>query len=96
MTRRRRKPSRFGARLIHFRRRAYLSRQELARRSGTSVDSIHSWEEGRAANPTLRTVFRLARALEVTVRTLLEGLEEEFDIIDEPSVPPEADDGPSR
>jgi DNA-binding XRE family transcriptional regulator len=79
MTTRQRKQSQFGARLFLFRRQAHLSREELACRSGTSAHSIQSWEQGRAANPTLRAVFRLAQALGVTVRALLEGVDVDFE-----------------
>jgi transcriptional regulator with XRE-family HTH domain len=93
---RRRKQSQFGARLFLFRRQAHLSREELASRSGTSVHSIQSWEQGRAANPTLRVVFGLARSLGATVIALLEGVEADFESFDEPSVHHKVDNRPSR
>ena len=83
---RRRQQSRFGARLFLFRRQAYISREEPAHRYGTSAHSIQSWEQGRAANPSLRAVFGLAQALGVTLSKLLEGVEVDFEISDEPSV----------
>jgi transcriptional regulator with XRE-family HTH domain len=71
---RRRQQTRFGARLFLLRRQAYISREDLARRSGTSAHSIQSWEQGRAANPSLRAAFGLAQGLGVTLSKLLEGL----------------------
>jgi transcriptional regulator with XRE-family HTH domain len=95
MPTRRRKQTRFGERLFLFRRQAYISREELARRSGTSAHSIQSWEQGRAANPSLRAVVGLAHSLGVTVSALLEGVEADFEISDEPSVHQKEGDGPS-
>jgi transcriptional regulator with XRE-family HTH domain len=92
---RRRQQTRFGARLFLLRRQAYISHEELARRSGTSAHSIQSWEQGRAANPSLRAVFGLAHALGVTLSKLLEGVDADFDISEGSSVHQKADGGPS-
>jgi transcriptional regulator with XRE-family HTH domain len=46
----------------------------LAWLSGVSVHLIQSLEQGRAANPTLRTMLRLAEALGVPVAELLQGV----------------------
>jgi transcriptional regulator with XRE-family HTH domain len=59
MPTRRRKQTRFGARLFLFRRQAYISREELARRSGTSAHSIQSWEQGRPDRRHRRCQFLL-------------------------------------
>ena len=63
-----------GRRLQSLRERARLTQGELAGLSGASVDIIQSLEQGRASNPTLRTMLRLAEALGVTVAELLEGV----------------------
>jgi transcriptional regulator with XRE-family HTH domain len=74
MATRGREPGPFARRLSSLRERVRLSREELAKSSGVSVDAIQSLEQGRA-NPTLRTVLRLARGLGVTPTQLIEGLE---------------------
>ena len=79
MTTRSREPGPFARRLATLRWKARLSRDQLAKRSGVSVDLIHSLEQGRTANPTLRTVLRLARGLGVTGGELIEGLSEAGD-----------------
>jgi DNA-binding XRE family transcriptional regulator len=61
-------------RLQSLRQRARLNQEGLAWLSGVSVHLIQSLEQGRASNPTLRTMLRLAEALGVTVAELLEGV----------------------
>jgi transcriptional regulator with XRE-family HTH domain len=67
--------------LASLRRRANLSRDELAQRSAISADTVQSLEQGRTANPTLRTLLGLAQGLGVTAAELIED-------------PSEARDGP--
>ena len=74
MTTRSREPGPFARRLATLRWRACLSRDQLAKRSGVSADLIQSLEQGRADNPTLRTLLGLARGLEVTGGELIESL----------------------
>lgn len=93
---RRHQQTRFGARLFLLRRAAYISREELARRSGTSAHSIQSWEQGRVANPGLRAVFGLAQGLGVTLSKLLEGVDADYKSSEEPSVHQNVDDHPSE
>jgi transcriptional regulator with XRE-family HTH domain len=69
----------FGARLGYLRRRVYLSRVELARHAGLSPDLVQSLEQGRAANPTVRTVFALAGALGLPYGELMEALAQDFE-----------------
>jgi transcriptional regulator with XRE-family HTH domain len=64
----------FAQRLAGLRRAARLKREELAERAGVSADLVQSLEQGRTANPTLRTLLRLAAALGVTVAELVEGV----------------------
>ena len=52
------------------RKRAGLSQQELARRSGVSRQSIFSYEHARA-RPSLTTAIRLAQALSLSLDELL-------------------------
>ena len=74
MTTRSREPGPFARRLATLRWRACLSRDQLAESSGVSADLIQSLEQGRADNPTLRTLLGLARGLGVTGGELIEGL----------------------
>jgi transcriptional regulator with XRE-family HTH domain len=57
--------STFGARLRACRRRAGLSQDELAGRSGLSVRAISDLERGRTRRPYPNTCLRLADALEL-------------------------------
>jgi transcriptional regulator with XRE-family HTH domain len=79
MTTRHKAPGPFARRLATLRWRACLSRDQLAERSGVSADLIQSLEQGRAANPTLRTLLGLAQGLGVTGGELIEGLSEAGD-----------------
>ena len=79
MTTRSREPGPFARRLATLRWRASLSRDQLAESSGVSADLIQSLEQGRADNPTLRTLLGLARGLGVTGGELIEGLSEAGD-----------------
>src|SRR5262249_44279590 len=76
MTTRHWEPGRFARTLARLRSTARLSPEELARLAGVSVDLVQSLEQGRTANPTLRTLLRLAGALGVTVGELIEDAEE--------------------
>jgi transcriptional regulator with XRE-family HTH domain len=81
----RRTQTHFGMRLYYLRHRAYLSRAELARRAGLSPDLVQSLEQGRAANPTVRTVFALAGALGLPYGDLMEVLAQDFEGLSQPS-----------
>jgi transcriptional regulator with XRE-family HTH domain len=73
MTTRHRELGPFARRLTTLRERARLSRDQLAELSGVSVDLIQSLEQGRADNPTLRSLLGLAQGLGLTVGELIEG-----------------------
>ncbi|MGW6449235.1 helix-turn-helix domain-containing protein [Lentzea sp. NPDC055074] len=53
----------FGARLLHHRKNAGLSQEELSERSGVSVRAISDMERGRARSPQRRTTEALLDAL---------------------------------
>ena len=72
MTTRHWEPGRFARTLARLRSKARLSREELARRAGVSIYLLDSLEQGRTANPTLKTLLGLAGALGVTVGELIE------------------------
>jgi transcriptional regulator with XRE-family HTH domain len=62
-----------GDRLSHARRRAGLTREQLAVASGLSWAAITQIETGRRANPRADTLRALATALDVTVEYLVGG-----------------------
>ncbi|GGU68328.1 XRE family transcriptional regulator [Lentzea flava] len=55
----------FGARLLHHRKAAGLSQEELSERSGVSVRAISDMERGRARSPQRRTTEALLDALDL-------------------------------
>jgi transcriptional regulator with XRE-family HTH domain len=63
-----------GLRLESLRLRAGLTQRQLAAKAGLSLDEVRSIEQGRAANPTLKTLFRLSSALDVSMAELLKGV----------------------
>ena len=71
MTTRSREPGPFARRLATLRWRANLGRDQLAELSGVSAHLIQSLEQGRADNPTLRSLLGLAQGLGVTVGELV-------------------------
>lgn len=85
MVTRRRTQTRFGKQLSYLRNKACLGRPELAKRAGLSPDTIQSLEQGRANNPRFRTVFALARALNVPYDTFHDALVADFENWWEPS-----------
>jgi transcriptional regulator with XRE-family HTH domain len=65
---------RFGANLKWARKRAALSQEALAYRAEVDRAAISVFERGRRA-PNLRTILKLARALELPPSVLLRGIE---------------------
>jgi transcriptional regulator with XRE-family HTH domain len=65
--------ARFGANLRWARHRAGLSQEALANEAAVDRAAVSVFERGRR-NPNLRTVLRLARALEVPPGMLLRGV----------------------
>lgn len=65
---------RFGANLKWARKRATLSQEALAYRAEVDRAAISVFERGRRS-PNLRTILRLARALELPPGVLLRGIE---------------------
>jgi transcriptional regulator with XRE-family HTH domain len=66
--------ARFGVNLKWARQRAEVSQETLANEAGVDRAAISVFERGRR-NPNLRTVLRLARALELPPSFLLRGVE---------------------
>jgi transcriptional regulator with XRE-family HTH domain len=65
--------ARFGVNLRWARERAGISQETLANEAGVDRAAISVFERGRR-NPNLRTVLRLARALELAPGVLLRGI----------------------
>ncbi|HEY2768812.1 MAG TPA: helix-turn-helix transcriptional regulator [Solirubrobacteraceae bacterium] len=65
--------ARFGTNLRWARERAGLSQEALANEAGVDRAAVSVFERGRR-NPNLRTILRLARALELSPGVLLRGL----------------------
>jgi transcriptional regulator with XRE-family HTH domain len=65
--------ARFGGNLRWARERAGLSQEALANEAGVDRAAVSVFERGRR-NPNLRTILRLARALELPPGVLLRGI----------------------
>jgi transcriptional regulator with XRE-family HTH domain len=65
--------ARFGTNLRWARERAGLSQEALANEAGVDRAAVSVFERGRR-NPNLRTILRLARALELPPGVLLRGI----------------------
>jgi transcriptional regulator with XRE-family HTH domain len=59
----------FGQRLQELRKAAGMSQTELAARSGTAIDTLRKWEQGRTL-PSIEAAARLATALGVSLDQL--------------------------
>jgi transcriptional regulator with XRE-family HTH domain len=62
----------FGKKLQKLRKAAGMSQSQLAKLSGTSIDSLRNWEQGRAL-PKIDTAKRLANALDVSLDQLVDN-----------------------
>lgn len=67
---------RFGAKVRALRGERNLTQEELAQRSEISVDSIRRIERGELS-PSLSTLIKLAEGLDLRLRTLFSGLDNE-------------------
>jgi transcriptional regulator with XRE-family HTH domain len=63
-----------GRRLQDVRLRADLTQEAVAEKAGLSVYSVRNWEQD-LREPGALALYRLTRALGVSMDTLLEGLE---------------------
>jgi transcriptional regulator with XRE-family HTH domain len=66
----------FGKTLQDLRQAAGLSQTQLAAQSGTSIDTLRNWEQGRNL-PSIEAAAKLAKALGVTLDRLAVGLGDE-------------------
>jgi transcriptional regulator with XRE-family HTH domain len=65
----------FGAKVYHLRKMRNLSRSKLARRIYVSLHTVKEWEKQPNRLPRLDTAVRLAKAFNLTLNELLEGVE---------------------
>ena len=65
-----------GSRIAALRRRAGLSRSELAQRLRISPSAVGMYEQGRR-EPAVETLLAMARVFDVTMDYLLTGAEQE-------------------
>jgi transcriptional regulator with XRE-family HTH domain len=61
-----------GKRIAERRRALHLTQETLAERAGVNVKTVQGVEQGRT-EPELRTMRRIARALDSTVDELIDG-----------------------
>ena len=61
-----------GDRLKKLRRRAMLTQEQLAQKSGVGITTINRIETGAVEDPHFSTLRKLARALDAKPRELLE------------------------
>jgi transcriptional regulator with XRE-family HTH domain len=64
-----------GRNIAEARRRAGLSQTQLAARLETASQEVSRLEHGRQSCPGLPTLLRVARALDVPLTALLDGIE---------------------
>lgn len=57
------------------------TRRELARSMGTEYQSLYDWETDRRKTVDSATLLKLARALQVTVEQLLDGVDDDYEAI---------------
>jgi transcriptional regulator with XRE-family HTH domain len=61
-----------GDQLKRLRRRAMLTQEQLAKKSGVGITTINRIETGAVEDPHFSTLRKLAEALEISPRDLLE------------------------
>lgn len=60
-----------GRRVLSRRQRPYMSQGQLAKKTGLSIAIIQGIEQGSRPNPTLDTLLKLCRGLNLTLHELL-------------------------
>lgn len=70
-------PEVFARNLVAARKRSGLSQRALANEIGASPNSVVEWEKGKSS-PTLTSVVKLAKALEIPPEALLTEIGEEI------------------
>lgn len=60
-----------GANVRKFRKKKGISQEKLARRADISLNTLTKIESGFAKKPTIQTVIKLAKALEISIDELV-------------------------
>lgn len=74
-----------AANLVRLRETAGISQSELGRRIGVPATRIWDWEHGRYKLPDIKTLMRLAVALQVSIDELIGGVNADYDAVIEKS-----------
>lgn len=61
--------------ITKYREKKNITKYKLSKLSGVNESLISQIERGKATNPKISTLMRLAAALDVTVNDLIEGME---------------------
>lgn len=70
-----------AANLVRLREAAGISQSELGRRVGVPATRIWDWEHGRYKLPDIKTLMRLAIALQVSIDDLIGGVNSDYDVV---------------
>ena len=65
-----------GERLMVYRKRAGLTKTELAEEANISVTTLSKYENDEVVNPNIDTLYNLATALDVSINKLILGIED--------------------
>ena len=65
-----------GERLIIYRKRAGLTKTQLAEMAGISVTTLSKYEDDKVDNPNVDTLYNLSVALGVSINKLILGIED--------------------
>jgi transcriptional regulator with XRE-family HTH domain len=72
--------SSFGQNLKRLRKASGLRANVVASRAGVTAPMMSSYENDRTGIPEVPTLFRFAKALNVSIEEILEGVDPEYDI----------------
>ena len=65
-----------GERLIIYRKRAGLTKKQLAKEAGISVAMLSKYENDQVENPNIDVIYNLAFSLDVSINKLIIGVED--------------------
>jgi transcriptional regulator with XRE-family HTH domain len=67
-----------GENVKSLREQRKISQQALAELIGTSPSTVNNWEKGRKTDLPVTTLLAIAKALDVTVDAVLDGVDQEY------------------
>ena len=65
-----------GERLMVYRKRAGLTKTQLAQMAGISVSTLSKYENDQAENPNIDILYNLAFTLDISINKLIVGVED--------------------